>query len=229
MSVNGSEASSEESVGTHGLSRHLSTPHLETFRIIRSASSVTPVNNYIQTPVPMSSFSTFTQSKSRPDLSLQDDPNPYSVSRIDEFRIQVQDPYKIRMKSTNQLNSPLPSQRNSSVHYYQELEEYEDESYVQDDGDHLSEKLANLPSFYKRTSSGKVQLLHNYIMYCFSFLENIIIALPPTLLNDLVFSARFAKTLIITFYQILTCTWHDGRLEPFQCQYKLSLLAFSNI
>jgi len=168
MSTGETEPTTPTSTHRRPLSRHLSNPQLETFRVTRSASSVTPVNNYIQpqpSPVPMSSFSTFAHNKSRSELGrgVKDDPNPYSVSRIDEFRIQVQDPYRIRTKSTIQLSSPAPSTRSSSVHYYQELEDFEDEGvvvhpYVHPDEDHLAEKLAALPTFYKRSSSGRSPL-----------------------------------------------------------------------
>jgi len=112
------------------LRHYPSTPQLETFRVVnRSASSVTPSDNYLSTPIKnnpvmMSSFSTFANNnnnhlhhKSGNDMRYRDDPNPYKVSEIDEYCIQVHDPY--RAKSTNQLNRLS----RSSTHYYEEQDD----------------------------------------------------------------------------------------------------------
>ncbi|CAG7836207.1 unnamed protein product [Allacma fusca] len=74
---------------------YTSTPHLDTFRGGNTFAGTKPMNYGSNIPNPyQSTFSTFAHHKSGVDLRYRDDPNPYKVSTIDEFRIKVQDPYK---------------------------------------------------------------------------------------------------------------------------------------
>ena len=161
-------SSTVEGDESQGQLRHYpSTPHLETFRVVgRSVSNVNPVSNYMKSPIMngvggkplLSTFSTFAHHKSGTDLRYRGDPNPYKVSDIEEFRIQVHDPYKTR--STTHLNKPNLHSNNGShrgsVTYYNEDDVFDDE-----DGDLKhppsrrisTAKFDNKGKFYPRSNS----------------------------------------------------------------------------
>lgn len=83
--------------------RYPSTSHLDKYRtapnpknnkstVLLNASS-TNINLMPPSYMPKTTLSTFASHKSGTDLRYRDDPNPYKVSNIGEYRIQVQDPF----------------------------------------------------------------------------------------------------------------------------------------
>jgi hypothetical protein len=133
-SIEDSEPAVLRGCGSLTTQRYPSTPHLDVFLVKNNGSTNEPngivtTDNYLKTPLnstpKLSTFSTFAHHKSGVDLRYRDDPNPYKVSNIEEFKIQTQNPYKT--KSTHQLNAlnQLRSKgdQNGVIPYY----EHEDE------------------------------------------------------------------------------------------------------